>query len=76
MLLVHLDVGACVGVWHSDAVMQPGPRDGRGSTNGAPMGWLMIILLPVLSSVPEKRIHYYFGMPIMACWTATDRLWT
>ena len=38
--LVHLDVGACVGVWHSDAVMQPGPRDGRGSTNGAPMDGL------------------------------------
>jgi hypothetical protein len=45
----HLYVGGQVGVWHSDAVMQPGPRDGRGSTNGlgAPMGWLMIVLLTV-----------------------------
>ena len=32
----HLDIGACpdgqVGVWHSDAVIQPGPRDGHGRT--------------------------------------------
>jgi len=29
----HLDVGACqVDVWHSDAVMQPGPRNGPSST--------------------------------------------
>lgn len=44
-------------MWHSDAVMQPGPRDGRGSTNGAPTGWLMIALPTVLSTVPKKRIH-------------------
>ena len=51
----HLDVGGQVGVWHSDAVMQPGPRDGRGSTNGLgiPMGWLMIVLTAVLSRVPK-----------------------
>ena len=30
----HLDVGGQVGVWHSDAVMQPGPRDDHGSTIG------------------------------------------
>jgi hypothetical protein len=54
----HLDVGGQVGVWHSDAVMQPGPRDGRGSTNGlgAPMGWLMIVLATVRSKVPN-RMH-------------------
>lgn len=61
MFPLHLDAGACprgqVGVWHSDAVMQPGPRDGRGSTNGAPTGWLMIALPTVLSRVPKKRIH-------------------
>lgn len=62
MFPLHLDADACprgqVGVWHSDAVMQPGPRDGRGSTNGAPTGWLMIVLATVRRRVPKKRIYY------------------
>lgn len=75
MFPLHLDGGgACllrdqVGVWHSDAVMQPGPRDGRGSTNGAPTGWLMIVLAvtTVRRRVPKKRIH-------IAAMPAMDRL--
>jgi hypothetical protein len=59
MFPLHLDDGACprgqVGVWHSDAVMQPGPRDGRGSTNGAPMDDRPFYC--TLRRVPGKRIY-------------------
>lgn len=62
MFPLHLDADACprgqVGVGHSDAVMQPGPRDGRGSTNGAPTAWLMIVLATVRRRVPKKRTNY------------------
>ena len=63
MFPLHLDAGACprgqVGVWHSDAVMQPGPRDGRGSTNGAPMDDRPIYC--TLRRVPEKRVSLCHG---------------
>lgn len=67
----HLDVGGQVGVWHSDAVMQPGPRDGRGSTNGlgAPMGWLMIVLPTVRNRVPREcqtECIDYYGRAMLA----------